>query len=149
MAGKNKVEKGIRVWVDDSGGTRRDLSGDLVPGSLSGPGLSYDAAELTGVSNAVKNFLAGHASTNIACQFHLNDTADTGAYTVITGNQGGTGTITVEFGSAGAAPATNDPDWEGEFVYLGCSVGLNGNVSVINFAAQPTGSTAPAWGLVS
>lgn len=149
MAGKNKVERGIRLLIDDSGGTARDLSGDLVPGSLSGPGLSYEEAQMTGVSEAVRNYLAGHANSELTAQFRMNDTATTGAYTVLTGVLGSTGTITVQFGSASAAPTTNDPEWEGEFVMLDCTVGIADNGAVLNFRALPTGATAPAWGTVA
>lgn len=150
MAGKNKIEKGIRVLFDDSGATARDLSGDLVLGSLSGPGLSYEEAELTGVSDAVRNYLAGHATSEVTARFYVNDTASTGAYTVLTGNQGGTGTLTVQFGSSGAAPTTGDPEWEGEFVLVDASITLEGNVPVINARWLPeAGQSAPAWGTVS
>lgn len=149
MAGKNKVEKSIRVLVDDSGGTARDISGDIVPGTLSGPGLSYESAEMSGMSEAVRNFLADKATTNVQFQTHMNDTATTGGMTVINGNLGGTGTITVQFGQSGAAPTSGDPEWEGEFVYLAAPMQMNSNVPVLAFNAQPTGSTAPAWGTVA
>ena len=148
MAGKNHVERSIRVLLDDSGGTARDLSGDLVPGSMSGPGLSYEEAQMTGVSETVRNFLAGHATTEFVGQFRMNDTATTGSTTVINGKLGSTGTITVQFGQAGAAPTTGDPEWEGEFVFLAAPVGIADNGTVLNFRAVPTGSTAPAWGTV-
>jgi len=147
--GKNKLERGFRISFDDSGGTVRDLSGDLVPGSVSGGGLVYDEVELTGVSESVKNYLAGHAESEITAQFYMNDTASTGAFTVLSGNQGGTGTLTLQWGSSGSAPDTGDPEWEGEYVLLNASVGLNGNKPVINAVFKPTGSTPPAWGTVS
>ena len=152
MAGKNKVERSMRLYWDDLGtgsGTARNLSGDLVPGSLTGGGLVFDEVDLTGVSETVRNYLAGHAESEISAQFHINDTATTGAFTVLTGSDGGYGTLTLQYGSAGAAPTTGDPEWEGEYVLLKCEVGMNGNKPVINATWKPQGSTAPAWGTVS
>jgi hypothetical protein len=149
MAGKNKTEKGFRLWWDDLGtgaGTPRDLSGDLVPGSCTGGGLVFDEVEMTGVSNAVKNYLAGHADSEVSAQFHMNDTATTGAFTVLTGSDGGTGTLTLQWGAAGAAPTTGDPEWEGEYVLLDCSVNTSGGKAIINARWKPTGATPPAWG---
>ena len=147
-AGKNKAERWFTISWDDSGTTARDLSGDLVPGSVGGGGLTYDEVDLTGVSEAVKNFLAGHAESEITAQFHMNDTATTGASTVLNGSAGGTGTLTLAWG-AGAAPTTGDPEWEGEYVLLDASVALAGNKFVHQCRWKPTGSTAPAWGTVT
>lgn len=149
MAGKNHIERSFRLLFDDSGASARDLSGDLVPGSVSGGGLTYDEADMTGVSEAVRNFLAGHADSEISARFHLNDTATTGAYTVLTGQQGSAGTLTLQWGQSGAAPTTGDPEWEGEYVLLDASVTLDGNKFVLNARWKPTGSTAPAWGTVA
>ena len=148
MAGKNHTEISFRILVDNAAGAAQNLSGDLVPGSLTGGGLVFDQVELTGVSETVKNFLAGHAESPISGKFHMNDTATTGSFTVLTGNDGGTGTVTLQWGQNGAAPTTGDPEWEGEYVYLGPSVSPEGGKAVLNMNWQPTGSTAPAWGTV-
>lgn len=148
MAGKNHVERSFRIMVDDSGGTARNLSGDLVPGSVSGGGLTFDEADMTGVSESVKNFLAGHANSEITANFHMNDTATTGATTVLNGKVGSAGTLTLQWGQAGAAPTTGDPEWEGEYVLLSNNVQLDGNKFVHACVFKPSGSTAPAWGTV-
>lgn len=148
MAGKNHVERSFRILVDDSGGTARNLSGDLVPGSVSGGGLTFDEAEMTGVSETVKNFLAGHANSEISANFHMNDTATTGATTVLNGKVGSAGTVTLQWGQAGAAPTTGDPEWEGEYVLLSNNIQLDGNKHVHACVFKPSGSTAPAWGTV-
>jgi len=147
--GKNKVERGFRFWFDDSEGTARDLSGDLVPGSVQGGGLVYDEVDMTGVSESVRNYLAGHAESEVSAQFFMNDTAVTGAFTVLANNNGGDGTLTMQWGSNGAAPDTGDPEWGGEYVLLNASIGLNGNKPVINATFKPTGSTAPSWATVT
>jgi len=151
--GKNKVERGFRLLFDDSGGTARDLSGDLVPGSVSGGGLTFDEANMTGVSEAVNNFLRGHATSEIAANFHMNDTATTGATTVLNGQSlpsvAGTGTLTLQWGASSAAPTNPDPEWEGEYILLSSNIALEGNKHVHQVVFKPTGSTAPAFGTVA
>ncbi len=153
MAGKNKISRAFRILWDDLGtglGTARNLTGDLVPGSCQGCGLKYDEVDLTGESDAVKSVLAGQADSEITAQFYVNDTAATGAFTVLTGSDGGYGTLTLQWGSNGAAPTTGDPKWEGEFVLLEVSMGNNGGRPVINARWKPqAGQTAPAWGTVA
>lgn len=153
MAGKNKIETGLRIQYDDTGGTARDLSGDLVPGSLAVNGFTYEEIGMTGVSDAVENFLAGRASLDIAAQFYVNDTATTGAFTVLSAQAGtntSTGyTLTVQFGSAGAAPTTGDPELEGEFGLFGIPVSWNGGAAIMSATFKPNSSTAPAWGTVA
>lgn len=148
VAGKNKVERSFVVWIDDPT-TPRDLSGDLVPGSFSGGGLTFDNADMTGVSETVYNFLSGHATSELSARFHMNDTATTGASTVLNAAQGLAVTVTLQWGSAGAVPATGALEWEGEYVLLDNSIGLDGNKFVHNVVLRPTGSTAPAWGTMA
>ncbi len=143
-AGKNKTERWITLKQDDTAGTPRDLSGDLVPGTLQIGGLVFDEAEMTGVSDALHNFLADHANSDGGADFYLNDTATTGAHTVYAGVVGKTGTLTVDFGS-GAAPVTGDPEWGGEYLVTGAPMGLAGNKPVLHVKWKPTGSVAPAW----
>lgn len=149
MAGKDKVERGFRFQFDDNGGTARDLSGDLVSGSFQGGGKVFDEADMTGVSESVKNYLAGHADSPVQAQFHMNDAATTGAHTVLKDMVGAVGTLTAQWGSNGAAPTTGDPEWEGEYVCLQADIALNGNKFVINALFKPSGSTPPAWGTVT
>lgn len=149
--GKNKVEKGFRLWFDDSGATARDLSGDLVPGSVSGGGFTFDEADMTGVSNAAYNYLKGHAMSEIGANFHINDTATTGSSVVINGHNtgAGTGTLTLQWGASGAAPTTGDLEFEGEYVLLDAKIALDGNKFVYQCIFKPTGATAPAFGTVA
>lgn len=152
MAGKNKIEKGFRLLWDDAGtgsGTARDLTGDLIAGSCQGGGFAFDEVDMMGVSNAAYNYLAGHAKSEITAQFHMNDTATTGAHTVLAGSDGGIGTLTLQWGSSGAAPTTGDPEWEGEYCLVSYTVSMSGGKAVGNAKWLPTGSTAPAWGTYS
>ncbi len=146
--GKNKVERWITLTWDDDGSTPRDLTPDLLPGTLSGGGLTLDEVEMTGVSDEVKNFLTGHANSEISGQFYLDDTATTGAHTVLIATVGLAGTLTIAYG-AGAAPTSGDPDWEGEYVLVDASVVLSGNKPVIQARWLPSGSIAPVWGTVT
>lgn len=149
MAGKDKIERGFRIWWDDSGGTPRDLTGDLLPGTISGGGLAYDEADMTGVSARVRTFLAGHATSEIAGQFHMNDTPTTGATTVLNATQGLPGTLTLQWGANGAAPDTGDISWVGEYVLIAMNLQLAGNTFVHNCRWLPTGSTDPDWDTVA
>lgn len=149
MAGKNHVEKSIYLFFDDSGGTARNLSGDLIPGTLSpGGGLVMDEVDMTGVSQTVKNFLAGHADSTITGKFHFNDTATTGSHTVTKNMVGAVGTLTTQYGQNGAAPTTGDPEWEGEYLLVSAPVTVEGGRTVITCTWKPGSSTAPAWGTV-
>lgn len=149
MAGKNHVEKSIYLFFDDSGGTARNLSGDLIPGTLSpGGGLVMDEVDMTGVSQTVKNYLAGHADSTITGKFHFNDTATTGSHTVTKNMVGAVGTLTTQYGQNGAAPTTGDPEWEGEYLLVSATVTVEGGRTVITCTWRPGSSTAPAWGTV-
>lgn len=148
MAGKNKVEKSFRVLWDDSGGTPRDLTGDLVPGSASGGGFKFDQVDMTGVSEGFYNYLAGHAMSEMGAAFHMNDTADTGASTVLNATQGTTGTLTFQWGQDGAAPTTGDLEWSGEYLLKDNEVAPDSGKWVHQVAWVPTGTSTPAWGTV-
>lgn len=149
MAGKDKIERGFRIWFDDATPTARDLTSSLVPGSVSGGGKEFEEVDLMGVSEAFHHFLANHWDSEIAAQFFVDDTATTGSFTVLKAMEGLTGTLTLQFGSAGAAPSGSDPEWEGEYVLLGAPVGMSGGAAVMNARWKPTGSTPPAWGTFS
>ena len=145
---KDIIERWIRIEWKDSGASARDITPSLVPGSLSGGGKTFDEVEMTGVSDEMKNFLAGHSNSEIAAQFYVDTTATTGAFTVLMGTEGLTQLLTLQFGTAGP-PATGDPEWEGEYTLLQAEIGLAGNKPVINARWLPGTSTAAAWGTVA
>jgi len=151
MTGKNHVERSFRLYFDDAGTTARNLTVSLVPGSVSGGGYVFDEADMTGVSETTYNFLKDRGSCEISARFHMDDTADTGSTTVINGHNAGagTGTLTLQWGASGAAPASTNPEWEGEYVLINGGITLDGNKFVHNVTFKPTGSTAPAWTTVS
>lgn len=151
MAGKNHNERSFRLLFDDASAAAQDLSADLVPGSVSGGGLTFDEVDVTGVSEAVYNFLKGRGTSEISANFHMNDTATTGATTVLNGHDAGSGvgTLTLQWGQNSAAPTTGDPEWEGEYVLLSNVIALDGNKFVHQCTFKPSGAVAPAWGTVS
>jgi len=152
MAGKDKVERGFRILFENAASSpvQKDLTGDLIPGSVSGGGMSFDEADMTSVSDSVKKFLTGHASSEITARFHMNDTVLTGATSILNSKDGGSGTLTLRWGSDGAAPTTGDPEWEGEYTLVSLSVVLDGNKFVHDCRFLPqSGAADPAWGTVT
>jgi len=152
VPGKNKIERGFRIWWDNSSAAAKDLSADLIPGTVTGGGMTLDEIDMTGVSDAVKKALGGYGDSTVTAQFHMNDTATSGAYTVIFNptTVGSIGTLTLQFGSNGAAPSTGDPDWEGEYVLVNAAVGQANGRMVINCTWKPAaGQSDPAWGTVA
>lgn len=148
MAGKNKLTRGTTIEIDDSGGTPRDLSGDLLPGSLNGLGFTAGEVDMTGESNTVQNFLADRKTNTLTARFHANDTSTTGATTVLNGIVQSAVTVTIKIGSGGAAPTTGDLKFSGEFVCLDAKLVPDGGKWVHEVTLRPTTSTAPTWGTV-
>ena len=147
MAGKNKQERGFRLLWDGD-----DLSGDLVPGSVTGGGLTFDEVSMHGVSETVRNYLAGYAEAPVAATFVMNDNQTAGVYDrsyVLCRDLKTTGTLTLQWGSNGAAPTTGDPEWEGTYILLSAPATIDSDRWVINGSWQPTGAVAPAWGTVT
>lgn len=137
--GKNKVEKGLTLaW----GG--QQLEGDLIRGSLN-IGDEFEAVDLTGVSEELVNYLAGHRNAEVSARFHMNDTATTGATTVLNANYGSTSTLTLHFGGGGATPDTGDPELEGVMVHTGNGLALDGGKFVHDVRFMPTGSAGLTW----
>jgi len=148
MAAKDKLSRGVRLFIDDAAlGTARDVSSDLVPDSLSGLGFNADLIDMTGESDAVENGMGGRKKNNLKFKLHANDTATTGASTVLHGIEGLSSiTVTVEIGSAGAAPVTGDLSWTGEYTCLSATLSQDGGRLTHDCEFAPYGSTAPAWG---
>lgn len=148
--GKNKVSRGIRVLVDDSGSTERDLSGDLVPDSITGIGEVFEPAEMTGESHTQRHHQANHSTAEFGMQFHMNDAADTGAFTVLKGINGGAADkVTVQYGASGAAPTSGDPEYEGNAVLTSMVAAINNGAIVLDCTFVPGDSTGMVWGTVT
>jgi hypothetical protein len=137
----------IKVLLDDTGGTARDISASV--SDISSVGLDYATQDVTAYSDGVVNFTLGHPSAEIDISGPLNNTATTGGHTVLAAiidspYSQDTYTLTVQFGIRAAATA-GDPEFEGE--YLVASYIVNGDAT---YTARliPGSATAPAWGTV-
>ncbi len=138
--GKNKVEKSLTlIW----GG--QNLEGDLLRGSLN-IGDEFESVDMTGVSEELINYLAGHRNADVTARFHMNDTATTGATTVLNTSYGSTSTLTMAWGGAGAAPDTGDPELEGVMVHTRLSLAVDSGKFVHDVQFLPTGSAGFTWG---
>jgi hypothetical protein len=137
----------IRVSLDDSGGSARDISASV--SDISGVGLDYAPADVTAYSDGVINFTLGHPSAEIDITGPLNNTATTGGHTVLEAIADApysqtTYTLTVQIGIR-AAPTGGDPEFEGE--YLVQNYIVNGDATYTAHLV-PGSVTAPAWGTV-
>jgi hypothetical protein len=146
VPGKNKTERGFKFYFDDSGAAARDLTPSLVPGSAKVGGASFESVDLTAVADSIKNGSFGWGTAEVEAQFYLDDTATTGALTVMK-SAPYVGTLTAQWGSNGAAPSSGDPEWEGEYCLLGFDVSTSGR-AIMTAKWTPSGSTPPAWGTV-
>jgi len=145
MAGKSHIETSFRIlW----GAGAADLTGDLIPGSVVGGGKVLDEVDMLGVSETVRNFLAGHASAPISARFHLNDTATTGCYTILRDVRGTSAALVLQYGQNGAAPTGSDPKWSGTYLFLGFNIVTDAGRLLMDCAWQPNSSTAPLWSTV-
>jgi hypothetical protein len=152
-AGKNKIESGVRIWFDDTGGTARDLSSSLVPGSLSGPGFTAAEVSLRGVSESAEGYYADVKDNSVTAQFYLDDTATTGSHTVLSAQMADAtkeGTLTIQIGDGGAAPIATNPEWEGEYVLTQYDTSISGGAVITSATWRPqAGQSAPAWGTMA
>lgn len=149
MAGKNKLARNTTLSWDDNVPTARDLTGDLIADSLNGPGFTAGEIDMTGSSETVGNYFADRKENTITANIHANDTATTGASTVLNATVGVVGTLTIGFGEAGAAPVSTNLEWEGEYVLLSATLVVDGGKWVHNCTWRPSGAAAPAWGTVA
>jgi len=145
-AGKNKLARGIKFQMDDSGGNLRDLSADLVPGSLNGLGFEAGEINMTGENQANGVYLTDRKENTLSFKLHANNTATTGATTVVNSVActNTSVTITIDVGDAGAAPATGGLRFTGEFVVLKGPLVNDGGRLVHDCVARPI-DTSVAW----
>lgn len=148
MAGKNHIEKSLYIFIDDSGGTPRNLTNDLIAGSLFPVGFEAEEVDMHGVGESVKTALTGYLTAGGPLKFHMNDTATTGAFTVLKAAPYN-GTVTVQFGQNGSVPTTGDPEFEGEFSVFPGPVTMESGRAIMTVTVRPqSGQAAPAWGTV-
>jgi hypothetical protein len=133
--------KWIRVWVEDSGTTLRDISTDVTDVNMP---ITVASTDVTGYSDGVINFTVGQPDQPVTMSGHLNNTADTGSHIVLRGIVGQATpliSLRIQVGIL-AAPSGTDPEYEGE--YLCTEYSLAGDLKW-NATFLPGSSTAPDW----
>ena len=132
--------KSATILVDDSGGTPRDISGDVTSFEID-DGL--EAVDVTGFTNLVHQYVGGLTSGKITLNTLWNTAATTGSTTVITGIKGSATSKTVLI-----SPEGSGWNYSGEFLCLGSKAsGVPagaielGSIEFVVFAGQ----SAPAW----
>ena len=140
------IGKFVTVQVDNSAGTLTAITSDVSEVTLPS---EFDEVEVTGYSDAAKNYLSGLQEFSIDVNGFFNPAATTGSHTVlsgIVGNLAATRTVTIDIGQ-NAAPATGDPEITGEFYCTKYDVGPD-LAGAITFAAtfKRAAGTAITWG---
>lgn len=149
MATGKTTSRYIKIMLDDSGGTPRDITSSVK--TIGGIGLAYDTVDVTTLNDSIKQYLAGRGDSTIDLGLEFNNTATTGGHVVVSGLNGANtaATLTIQFGVR-AAPTNGDPEWEGEYVVTSYTmdVGLD-NISGTAQLKPAFGTSTPAWGTVS
>jgi len=139
----------VKILLDDSGGTPRDITASV--STIGGIGLSNEQVDVTTLSDSVMQYLSGRGDSTIELGGPFNNTATTGAHGVLSGLNGTNtaATLTIQIGIR-AAPTTGDPEWEGEYVVLAYPVNVGLNEVTWSATLKPAfGAATPAWGTVS
>ena len=142
MAGKTNA-KWVRVWVDDTVPTLRDIS--LSCNSVTLP-INSNNTDVTGYSDGVVNVTMGHPNQPVSMGGPFSDAAAVGSHTVLSAivNQATpTVTVKVQIGIL-AAPSGTDPEYLGEFLCVDYNVNLDDMTWTAEFI--PGSTAAPIWG---
>lgn len=146
MAGK-KVGKFVIVILDDGSGART-ITNDVI--AINGMPLNYGKIEVGGYGQDM-SYLIGRGDSEVQLTVLVNDTATTGAHTVLKTIVGTNSnyTLTIQIGD-NATPTTGDPEFEGEFCCPSYVVtpDLNGAVTGVATLVPFNGNALPAWGTV-
>jgi hypothetical protein len=137
----------IKVLLDDTTPTARDISGDVESVDIDD---GYGELDVTGFGDGSENSIPGMPTFNVELTCHFNPAATTGVYTVVKGIVGAYSghTLTVQQGQ-NAAPTTGDPEFEGEYWCSGMKFSSDPKgKTTLTVSLRVYGSTAPAWGTV-
>lgn len=148
MATGKTTGRYVKILLDDSGGTPRDISTSV--STIGGVGLNNEQVDVTTLSDSVMQYLSGRGDSTIELGGPFNNTATTGAHGVLSGLVGGNtaATLTVQIGIRAAA-TTGDPEWEGEYVVTAYTVNVGTNDVSWSATLKPAfGASTPAWGTV-
>lgn len=99
MAGKVHGSK-ANFQITDSGGTLRDISGDV--SEVAGLPGATEVAETTGLGLTAKTYIVGLNDVKFTLKGQYDDTATTGVWTVLQGIRGA-GAKNFQYGPSGSA----------------------------------------------
>ena len=145
------VPKHITFKIDDSGGTLRTI--ECVK-SINGVGIEYDAADVTCMTEALKNVLPGHGDCTITVVGNFSNTADTGFHTVFSKIVGVNTALSMDI-QIGVRSAWDEGEPQFGITSSGTSGMLCKEYTVNPESMECTavlrvsGATAPAWGTVA
>lgn len=142
------VSKYVNVYLDDSGGNLRLLTGVT---TINGVGLTYDEMDVTALLDAIKNVLPNHPDLTITLGGKFDTTANTGFHTVLSGVNGVATPLSfdVQIGMRHA--------WESGEPQFGITSTATSGMICTSYVVDPNGvdatatlkvmgGTAPAWG---
>ena len=144
--------KWMKIYIDDQGGTPRDITGDVTDvGELP---ITYAEVEASGYGED-ESFVLGQGKFEATLTVNVTTTALVGTHTVfaphiLAANIGTEATLTIQWGNK-AVPTSGDPELEGEVIISSYSVtpdkaGLQtGTIKL----AVPKGQALPVWGTVA
>jgi hypothetical protein len=137
------------IFIDDSGLSPQDVSDDIE--SIDIPD-EYDEIEVTGFTEGAHNSIPGMPKFDVEFSGTFNPAATTGLYTVLAGIKGVASghTLTVQVPTGTGAPASGDPEFEGEFWLQKMNIATTpaGKINIVG-SLRVFGATAPAWGTVA
>lgn len=138
MAGKVSA-KGAVISVDDSAGTARNISADVVSYEIE---YDINKQDVTGFSEGAQNFIPSLPIIGVTMDVIWNTTATTGARTVLAGIIGSATSKTVTI-----VPESGGPSFSGEFLLdaLPVSATPEGVIKIGSVHFSVMGSVAPAW----
>ena len=117
--GRDIQTKYTEFWIDNAAGILTELTDDLIPSSIANPGLVAQGVDMTAENSPVEVHQEGRPKAPFSVKFHTNNTASTGAYTILTAIRGtGPKTVNIRLGTGGA-PTSGDPQFGGEVVCTG------------------------------
>lgn len=138
MAGKISA-KGAVISVDDSAGTPRAISADVMSYEI-----EYDVnkQDVTGFNEGAQNFIPSLPVIGVTLDVLWNTTATTGARTVLAGILGNATSKTVTI-----VPESGGPTFSGEFMLdaLNVTATPDGAIKLGSIHFSVMGSVAPAW----
>lgn len=132
--------KGAVIEVDDTGGTARTISSDVLSYEIQ---YQNDTPEVTGFGDGSHNFIVGQKVIGVTMDVLWNSAATTGAFTVLKGIVADGTTVTVKI-----TPESGAEYFSGEFLCTGISpsgaaAGDPIKLGSVNFVVS--GTTAPGW----